>query len=419
MLQTAETEILGRLAVALAAGLLIGLERGWQTRGAGAGRRAAGLRTFALAGLLGGLSAALSVLTAPVVLGLLFVGFGLSFAVFELLQAREEKDLSATSTVAGLVTFAVGAYAVVGSLPVAAAAAVAATVLLALREPLHRWVARLTFDEIRAVLTLAAMTFLMLPILPDRAVDPWGAVNPAEIWLLAILIAALSFVGYVAVRLLGDRLGIAVAALAGGLASSTATTLALARLGRDHPGAERVVASGVLLSSAVMVARVGVVVTLIAPGLLPVLLPALAVLAAVLGIGGLVLADPRPGERALGLAVSNPLDLATALKLALLIAVVGVAATLLRNLGLAAGVYAVAALSGVADVDAATISMARLTASGTPAAEAAAAILVTVAVNTASKTAIAGIVGNRRMAVPAGLVGAVGVAAAAAALAWR
>ena len=104
-----------------------------------------------------------------------------------------------------------------------------AGILLALRDPLHSWVRNLTWPELRSALMLLAMTFLLLPILPDRPIDPWEVINPAEIWLLAIFIAAISFAGYIAVRIFGDRAGIAVAAVAGGLASSTATTISFAR----------------------------------------------------------------------------------------------------------------------------------------------------------------------------------------------
>src|SRR4029079_12562603 len=152
-----------------------------------------------------------------------------------------------------------GSMAVTGELLVAIACAVVMTVLLALRDQLHRWVASLTWTEIRAVLILLAMSFLILPILPNRRIDPWNSVNPYEIWLLAILIAAISFSGYVAVIIFGDRLGVLMTAVAGGLASSTATTLAFARLGREHPTSSRLLSAGILVAGVVMVMRVGFV----------------------------------------------------------------------------------------------------------------------------------------------------------------
>ncbi len=413
---TGGTDMLARLAVALAVGLLVGLERGWQARAAGEGRRAAGLRTFALTGLLGGVSGAIGSATSPIVLGFAFLGFAIAFTVFAALEARADADVSATTAVAGLVTFAVGAYAALGEVQVAVAAGVATTVLLAMREPLHQWIARLSFEEIRAILTLAAMTFLALPVLPDRAIDPLGAVNPREIWLLAILIAGLSFVGYVAVRLFGDRLGILLAAVAGGLASSTATTVALARLGHDRPEAAPVLAAGILASGAVMVARVGMVLTAIAPALLPAAWPPLAALAGVLAVGALVTGGWRRPTDGVALTLTNPLDLATALKLALLIAIVGLATAWLGGVAGGGGVYVIAALSGIVDVDAATISMGRMSHAGLAAATAVAAVLTTVAVNTVAKSIMAGWIGGTALGIRVGAVGGVGILAAAGTL---
>jgi len=279
-----EVELLSRLAVALAIGLLVGLERGWHSRAEEEGRRAAGFRTFALSGLLGGVSGAIAGATDPVVLGFLFIGYTAAFAAFHWLEAGVNKDLGATSVVAGMLTFALGAYALIGDLRVAVACAVAMALLLALREPLHRWVASLRWEEIRAVLILLAMSFLLLPVLPNRTVDPWDSINPTQIWLLAIMMAAISFGGYVAVRLFGDRLGVVMAAVAGGLASSTATTLTLARLGRERPGSDRLLAGGILAAGVVMVVRVGVVATLLNWALLVPLLFPLAAAAVVLGL---------------------------------------------------------------------------------------------------------------------------------------
>ncbi|MCC7252957.1 DUF4010 domain-containing protein, partial [Hyphomicrobium sp.] len=250
-----QQELFLRLAVALAIGLLVGLERGWQTREDTDRQRAAGLRTFALTGLLGGICGLISAVSSPVVLAAGLVAYTGALLAFSFLEATAEKNFSATSVVAGILTFVLGAYATLGNKTVAVAAAVAMAILLALRDPLHSWVRNLTWVEMRSALMLLAMTFLLLPILPNRTVDPWNVLNPAEIWLLAILIATISFTGYIAVRVLGDRKGIAVAAIAGGLASSTATTLSFSRLARDHPESARLLAGGILLAGATMLAR--------------------------------------------------------------------------------------------------------------------------------------------------------------------
>ncbi|RYZ54325.1 MAG: DUF4010 domain-containing protein, partial [Sphingobacteriales bacterium] len=213
-----EVELFRRLAVALAIGLLIGLERGWQSRDDADGERTAGLRTFALTGLLGGMSALVGAATSPLVLGAALLTYSASLAGFSYLEAKAERNLSVTGVVAGILTFILGAYATLGSETVAVAAAVAMAILLALRSTLHSWIRTITWIEMRSVLVLLAMSFLLLPILPNHPIDPWQVLNPAEIWLLAILVAGVSFAGYVAVRFFGGRRGLAVAAIAGGLA---------------------------------------------------------------------------------------------------------------------------------------------------------------------------------------------------------
>ena len=407
-------DVLTRLGVALAIGLLIGLERGWRTRDETDHSRAAGFRTFALTGLMGGVAGLLSTAGSGIVLGLFFLGFMAAFIAFSWLEARASGDLSATTVVAAALTFALGAYAVLGHMEIAAAGGVAAMALLALREPLHRWVASLRWEEIRAVLVLLAMTFLLLPVIPNRVVDPWGIINPYEIWLLAILIAAISFVGYVAVRVFGERIGVVMAGAAGGLASSTATTLTFARLARNHPDAARVLAGGIVVAGIVMTLRVGVVVLLLDRSLFLELAPPIAVAALVQGLGAAVLLLRSKGSESPKLGVTNPLDLSTTLKLTAFIVLVTVAVEAVRRFVGGGAILAVAALSGVADVDAVTISMTRLVSSiGTETA--ASAVLTAVGVNTIAKAAMATWVGGTRLGLLVAVVSLLALAAGAGA----
>ena len=389
------SDLVMRLAVALAIGLLVGLERGWKTRGEEDGQRTAGFRTFAISGLFGGIAAALATLTDPTVLGFMFLGYIAVFGAFAWLEARAQKTYSVTTIIAAALTFALGAYAVLGDLSIAIGAAVAMTVLLALREQLHGWVASLTWEEIRAALILLAMSFLLLPLLPRQPIDPWGVLNLSEIWLFAVMIAAISFGGYVAVRYFGDRLGVLMAALAGGLASSTATTLSLARLGREHAGAEKLLSAGILLSGLVMAVRVGVIAALLNPALIAPLAGPIGGLA--LGLAGgvaILLFGGRSQKQSPKLEIANPLELGTALKLAAFIAAVSVAAELARRFVGPTAVLAVAAISGIADVDAVTVSMSRQ-AGGLGLDIATLAIAIAVGVNTVSKAVLAATTGGR------------------------
>lgn len=410
------TDLVARLAVALAIGLLVGLERGWKTREEEDGQRAAGFRTFALSGLLGGIAAALSAVSEPIVLAAIFLGYLAVFAAFHWLEAKREQSFSATSVVAGALTFALGAYAVLGELTVAIGAAVVMTLLLALRTQLHDWVASLQWGELRAVLILLAMTFLLLPFLPRQPVDPWGVLNLFEIWLFAIMIAAISFGGYVAVRVFGDRLGVLMAAVAGGLASSTAATLSFARLGKDHPESAKLLSAGILIAGLVMALRVGVVAALLNPALiLPLAAPIGGLSLGLAAAAALLLLTGNRERRSPKLEITNPLEIGTALKLAVFIGIVTIAAEFARRLIGPTAVLAVAAISGIADVDAVTVSMARQ-AGHLGLDIATLAIIIAVGVNTASKAAIATAAGGRSIGLQVGAASA--VALVAAGLGW-
>ncbi|MGE0753067.1 MAG: MgtC/SapB family protein [Variibacter sp.] len=416
-----QEELFRRLAVALAIGLLIGLERGWQTRDESDHKRTAGLRTFALTGLLGGISGLISIVGSPIVLATSLLAFTAALIAFSYLEASAEKNFSVTGVVAGILTFLLGAYAILGNEIVAVAAGVAMAILLVLREPLHSWLRNVTWPEMRSVLMLLAMSFLLLPILPNHPVDPWDVVNPAQIWLLAILIATVSFAGYVAVRILGDRAGIMIAAIAGGLASSTATTMSFSRLAREHPQSVRLLAGGVLLAGVIMLMRLVVLAGILKPELLRLVAWPAGAAALLLLLGSVVLLGLRTNtsDEHPSLAIRNPFELGTVLQLAALIAVIMLLAKLAAGQIGNAGVYLLAALSGIVDVDALTLSMTKLAGAQVTIAEAATAILIAASINTISKATMAAFVGGRALGLLVGGVSAlavVGMGSAAALL---
>lgn len=419
-----ELDLSMRLAVAFAIGLMVGIERGWKSRGVEDNGRAAGLRTFGLAGLMGGICGILAAPLGAGFVGIAFLAFSAAFGAFSWLEARSKGTLSATTLIAGMLTFLLGAMATLGDVTLAIAASVSMTVLLALRTQLHSWIARVTWEEIRAGLILMVMTFLLLPMLPNRPVDPWGVVNLHEVWLLAIMMALISFTGYVAVRLFGDLLGVIVTAAAGGLASSTATTLTFARLAREQPQAVPLLAAGILISGTVMLLRVGAIATVLNTQLLAPLAVPLGVAAAALGAIALIFAfgtaaaatdHTRPNTRP-KLTIANPLVVGTSIKLAGYIILVMLAAELVRGGWGNTGVLAVAGVSGIADVDAITLSMARMNTSLQLASD---AILLAVAVNTATKACMAAWVGGKAVGLRVGLASATAIALAAGAYALQ
>jgi len=412
----ADLDVFRRMGLALAVGLLIGLERGWRERGAAEGSRIAGIRTFALIGLAGGLAA---LLTGPILglgFGLLFAGFaGLMVAAY--LSDVRPGDVSATTTVAALVTFLLGAVAVSGEMAVAAAGAVVSAILLSAKPILHRWVERIEYPELTAVLKLLLISVVMLPVLPDRTVDPWDALNPYEIWWMVVLIAGISFCGYVAVRLAGAGRGVMLTGLLGGLASSTATTVSLARMSRRSDSAAALLAAGAAASCAMMLPRLLLVVGVLNRPMLTLLWLPLGVAAAVMFLGAAALW--RQSHAAAGDAevrIENPVELWMAVRFGALLAAIMLLTRLLPGWLGEGGLYLLAAVSGLGDVDAIGLSMARQAGNGVALQAGAIAVAIAAFANTVTKAVLAIVIGRAGFAVRFAAVLAAGIVAGVAAM---
>jgi uncharacterized membrane protein (DUF4010 family) len=302
---------------------------------------------------------------------------------------------------------------------IAAGAAVAAAGLLASREELHGWVEKITWPELRSGLVLLAMTFIVLPIMPGEPIGPLGGVNLREVWLIAIVLAGVSFLGYVAVKYFGARRGLILAAAAGGLASSTAVTIANARRAATGEGAPRLLASGVAIASGVMFLRVVAIVVALNPAVLVLVAPALMAAALVaLGFalawilwGGAGPKDYRSIE------FRNPFDFLSVVGFALFLGVIIVLGRAVGETFGATGAVAGAVVVGLADVDAVTVSMLRLTPDTLTRAQAAVTILAAVASDTVSKVAIGAAIGRGWFAGDLAAMAA-GCLAVGAAVAW-
>ena len=416
------TQTLLHLGMALAVGLLIGTERGWHEREAAEGSRVAGIRTFALIALLGGLSTVLgdSVGPAAFIGGLLLVG---GFAAMAYARAADEATgRSITSHVAMLIAYSLGAVAGSGELELAASVAVVTTLLLGLKPAMHGWLRRISEAELMAGLKLLVMSVVLLPVLPDRGFGPWQALNPYEIWWMVVLIAGTSFMGYGAARLLGPRRGIVVAGACGGLASSTAVTLTFARFARQQPARGGLLAGGAMIASAVMFPRLLLILAVAAPEF--ALLLAAPVLGAGLGLGlaaALVVWRSREAAVAEGDAaldvIANPLELGPALKFGLLLALIMLAARALNAWAGEGGLVLLGTVSGLADVDAVSLSMAHMAGIEIGATVAATGVLAAMFVNTLTKAAIMVAIGSRVLLPQAALTVLAALAGAAAGLA--
>ena len=414
-----DLDLFGRLGVALAIGLLLGLERGWHERDLPEGGRVAGLRTFALAGLLGGVSGWLASLTGAVVLAFAFLGLSGLLALSYRVRLKQGDDLGLTTEVALLLTFGLGAASVLGDLAPPAAVAVVAALLLTMKKRLHLWVARIERLELEALLKLALMSVVILPLLPDQGYGPGAVLNPYEIWWAVVVVAGLSFLGYAAIRLGGPDLGILLTGLFGGLASSTSTTVALARLARTQAGLAHVAAAGVVVAGSVTFLRILALAAIFEPSLIvPLAVPMTAM--AVSGLGGAAvmrLQDRGDDDSKTDLdEVANPLNLGAAVSFGALLALVLLVVHYFEAWFGTAGVHAASALSGVTDVDAITISVARLAGDDLSITGAAVAIFLAVAVNTVVKAGIAIGMGGKAVGLRVGSVYAMVLLAGAAGL---
>ncbi len=410
-------ELFQNLALALALGLLIGTERGWHKRAGPEGSRIAGIRTFALIGLLGALAALLARETSWLLLAGLFVALAALLIVAHAQAARAGHDYGLTTVTAALIAFAVGALVMLGYAAPAAAAAVVTTLLLQLKPVLHRWLERLEERDLLAALKLLVISVVLLPILPNRGFGPQEALNPFEIWWMVVLIAGISFAGYVAVRATGAKRGLLLTGLFGGLVSSTAVTVNFARFVRDNAALRRLLAAGVVLAAVTMFPRMLLEVAVVNPALLPLLAAPLGAMTAVGAGAGFLLWRRRPrGAKPAAMQFRNPLELATAIQFGALLAAVMLGVNLLRAAFGDPGVYFIAAISALGDVDAVTLSVARLAQGELANDVAARAIVLAALVNTAVKGVLAAMLSRGALAREVGRAFAAVMVAGAAAL---
>lgn len=388
-------DLFQRLAMALGVGFLVGVERGWKHRDAPEGARAAGLRTHAVIGLTGGVTGALLGFVGAIGFAAMTLALSAALIAFKLRESERDNDVSVTGTIAALLVYALGVYAMLGDLRVAAAVGVTLVGLLAFKDALHDWLDRLTWKEIRSALLILAATAIALPLLPDRPIDSWGAINPRELWLLTILVAGASFAGYVAVRVLGGGLGILAGAAAGALVSSTIVTAELGRRAKKQKTEVATAAAGAALAAAISLTRVGILASVIAAPVLPGVAPALAgaVLAFLAAVW--VLARKHGAQWGEGAAhLSSPLDLASVAKFALLLGAVIVVGRIVADGYGETGLISFSAAAGMADVDAATMAVSSLVRHGLPPQVGAHAILIAAAVNTFAKGGVGLVTGG-------------------------
>lgn len=349
-------EALQAFAISIGIGLLIGLERERQSD------FKAGLRTFALVGLLGCLCALLAqaadsgwILAA----GLLAIAAMMIAALVS--DPLDTGDPGTTSVVALMVCYALGAVVWFGYTSTAVMLAITTTVLLYFKEQLHGISRSLTHVDLRSMLQFGVLALVILPILPDKDFGPYQALNPHNIWWMVVLISGVSLAGYTALRLIGARHGAALIGLFGGIASSTATTMIFARHARSNVDMGRTAMVVILLASIVVMVRLGLVAFAVAPDIAGPLFSVLGC-GMVLGIAAVLWGwrQFRGGDDLPMPNIANPTEIRAALTFGGLYALILVLSAWLQDIAGDRGLYVLALASGLTDVDAITLSSLRM-----------------------------------------------------------
>ena len=351
-----QQDVFRTLGIALGLGLLVGLQR------ERAESRLGGIRTFPLITLLG----AICGLTAEAMGGWIvaagFLGVTALIVVTNVtrLGGEETPQPGQTSEAAALLMYGVGAYLAVGNQAAAVAVGGVTAVLLHLKDSLHGFVDRVGETDVRAVMQFVVIALVILPVLPNQAYGPYDVLNPYDIWRMVVLIVGIGIGGYVAYKLFGEKAGTVLGGILGGLISSTATTVSYARRTKETPDAATLAALVILIASTVAFARVLIEVAVVAPGTLGRVGPPLGAMLALMLVlsGGAYVLLRRDGDKMP--EQENPAELKSALLFGALYALILFAVAAVKDIFGNSALYGVAVLSGLTDVDAITLSTARL-----------------------------------------------------------
>ncbi|HHX8293804.1 MULTISPECIES: MgtC/SapB family protein [Vibrio] len=390
--------LIWNLLIALLLGAIVGTQRGWVMRNSVEGSRVAGIRTFSLVGLLGGLVGILANIYSPLLIGFALIALVILTCIAFVIQQKKSGDVSITGVVSIMVVFVLGNLAVSGEAVLAAAAAVITAVVLDNKRELHQALQKLQEYELDAALRLLLISIVMLPLLPNQSYGPWNALNPYEIWWMVVLIASISFVGYFAIKIGGAKRGILFTSVFAGLSSSTALTLQFSHLSREQASISPLLASGILLSCGTMFPRLLIVLSVINPQLVKLLWPIVMAMMVALYIPAWWIWRRSEVEQIeQSNKQTNPLALQSALFFGLVLAVIMLLAHALSDWFGNAGVLILSALSGITDVDAISLTLGRQSTQTLSVTTAALGILIAASVNTIVKMGMVIAIGDKKL----------------------
>lgn len=398
------------LALAGLVGLAVGIEREWSGHATGPAARFAGIRTFLLLGLTGGVAGVLAAAGREALAVVLLAAAGaLVVAAYVMAARRSPEAIDGTTEAAAVLVLGLGLIAGLGHIRLATG--IAAVMVLALREKeaFRRFVGRIDEAELRGAFQFAVLALAVLPLLPEGPFGPYGAIRPRMLWIVVLLISGVNYLGYLARHAVGQAKGYVIAGALGGIASSTAVTLAFARASRHEPVHGAALGQGTIAASVVAIPRMLAIVLALNPSFVlgagARLLPFLTVGALLLIVGGRTVGVPAgPGGEPTGADTRNPLRLGQAVRMTIVFQLVLSGIELARARLGSSGVLAGAALAGLTDVDALTLTMSRLARQPDLGTVAAQALVIGVAANAVVKAGLVLAIGSasfRRRAAPA------------------
>lgn len=404
MFSISEFEPWWRFGFALVIGALIGLEREFFQQKEDS-PDFAGIRTFSLIALLGSVSSYLAddfgIILAALALGGLILMIVVSYSGA---LVRSKTETGITTEVAAILTFLFGVLVMGDHASVAIALAVITSLLLTFKGKLHGFIRNMSVDDIHVTLQFALVAAVILPLLPNRTIDPLGLLNPFQIWLMVVFVSGIGFSGYVLMKIWGPSRGINLMGVLGGLASSTATTISFSSASREYPQMAQHYARAVVLASTVMFPRVLFLILVIHPPLaFKVIIPFILML--LTGLIFIFVSQKNMSPEAVAIhpeyKITNPLKLSTAIKFGLLFAFVLIVVEYSQKLLGSSGVYLASFLTGLTDVDAITLSVARLVKNAQLSSDVAGiSVMIAALMNTVSKGAISYFSGSPELRKP-------------------
>ncbi len=352
-----ELTLLARMGLILLLGFLVGIERGWSFQEKKEGQRTAGIRTFTLIALSGGLWGILSEHVGDMLLGVALLGFILIVMTGYYQHAKQTGSLGLTTEMAAFLTFTVGIAVIKGYIILSVSVTVVMVLILSIKPELHKWIKTIEPNELYSGVLFLLISAVLLPLLPDRGYGPWNVLNPFEIWLMVVLIAGISYAGYFSMKYLGNQRGILFTSFTGSIVSSLAVTVTLARFAKEIRS-KKLLITGILIATFTALSRVILLTLIFSPKLVQSVGPPvgmMAVTALLLSIWVWKKSEHEKSSKSIHLP--NPLQLKAAIQFGIILAIVLLLSEGSRRWLGDPGVYGFSLITGMVDIDSITLSL--------------------------------------------------------------